>query len=179
MRRSGRAFGAAVGVMLLVTACSSGGNSTSASTRRSGTRTPSEPRVTGVQVNLTVTGDRTAVIQGSKGTCSIPPFGAPTYTFNGKDYPTLGKNGSVSIAGPLIINGGAGVPASAKVIVDDVGLLSPANGSGISLSKNELVVMVNAPISGGTGDSADNNLDAPSATVHAQLTGSIRCTTRN
>jgi hypothetical protein len=178
MRRSGGAIAGAgiVAAMMVIGACSSGGGGTS-DTRKPGTTTTTAPAITGVQVNLTITGDRTATIQGTKGSCSIPPFGSATYAFGGADYPSLGANGSLSVAGPLEVNGSTGVPASVKVVIGDVGLLSPANGSGITISNNERVVMINTPISGGTGQSEDINLTGPEASVHAQLVGTIRCTT--
>lgn len=162
--------------LLLVGACSSGGGSSTPSTRRSGTTTTTRPEVTGVQVNLTLTGDRTATIQGTKGSCTIPAFGAPSYEFTGKDYPTLGSKGSLTISGPVEVNGTVAVPASAKVLLADVGLTSPTDGSGISLTNNNMTVTVDTQVGGGTGQSEDINLDNPSNTVTAQLTGSIRCT---
>src|SRR5690242_20128421 len=112
MRPSGTliAGSGVVAALLLVSACSSGGSSTTATTRRPRTTTTTRPDVTGVQVNLTLTGDRTATIQGTKGTCTIPAFGAPSYEFTGKDYPTLGPKGSLTITGPVVVNGTVGVP---------------------------------------------------------------------
>jgi hypothetical protein len=180
MRGSGTlvAGGGVLAALLLVGACSSGGgSSTTASTRRAGTTTTTNADISGVQVNLTLTGDRTATIQGAKGTCTIPGDGAaPTYEFDGKDYPALGTHGSVVITGPLVVNGTAAIPPSAKVILDDVGLVSPTDGAGITLANSNRTVMVNVPVSGGVGQSADNNFDDPSNSVKAMLAGSIRCT---
>jgi hypothetical protein len=146
------------------------------------TTTTAAAKTMDATVTLTITGDRTATVQGTQGTCTIPEFGAPTYEFSGADYPTLGTRGSISIAGPVTVANGT-VPASAKVTLtgadpaNDVGFLSDPQGTGISLSGNQLVVMLDAPLTGGLGGAEDINLDPAANNLSARMTGSIRCRT--
>lgn len=170
-----------VAASVIVAGCGSDNGSAAPNTRATTTTTPG-PRITDVEVNLSLTGDRTATVQGTKGKCTIPRFGAPTYDFAGKDYPSLGPEGSISIAGPVTVaNGSGSVPANVKVTLttadpaNDVGFLSDVNGTGISLSRNDLVVMLDAPLTGGLGGAEDINLLDPENSLSARLTGSIRC----
>ncbi len=123
-----------------------------------------------------LSGDRTATIVGTKGTCNIPTFGAPTYVFTGADYPDLGPTGSIRISGPVVVANGGTVPATAKILMGDIGLLAPQDGTGITVSTNKRLVTVNADVTGGPGVTEDINLAPPDSTVVAHLTGTIRCT---
>ena len=123
-----------------------------------------------------LSGDRAAALVGTEGSCVIPAFGAPTYDFAGTDYPNLGPSGSLKIVGPVIVNGVVGVPASTQVTIGDVGLLSPLNGAGITLSKNKRVVTLDAELTGGPGGADDINLNSPDNSLHAHIAGTIRCT---
>lgn len=167
---------AVMGTAILATACSSNGGSSTPNTREN-PNPASKTRVMDADVDLTLTGDRSAVVQGSKGTCTIPPFAAPTYDVTGAEYPSLGAGGSISIAGAVTVANGS-VPANVKVTIDDVGFLSE-NGTGISLSRNNLVVTLDAPLTGGLGGAEDINLLDPENTLSARLTGTIRCTKRS
>jgi hypothetical protein len=183
--RSPRAAVAAclAGVVLLAGGCNSDDGSAAPDTRPT-TTTTSGPRVTGVAVDITITGDRTATVQGTKGKCTIPEFGAPTYEFSGADYPSLGAGGSISIAGPVSVANGT-VPANAKVTITgadpstDVGFLSTPEGTGITLTRNQLVVMLDAPLTGGLGGAEDISLNPAENDLSARMSGSIRCRTGN
>ena len=48
----------------------------------------------------------------------------------------------------------------------------------ITISDNQLTVMVNAPLQGGLAGAEDINVEAPENDLRAQLTGSIRCSVR-
>jgi hypothetical protein len=172
--RQGAALGC-VALLALATACSSGDGSASSDTRAT-TTTTAAPRVSRVAVDLTLTGDRTATVKGTKGTCAVSEeFGGSTYEFAGKDYPSLGPEGSISIRGPIKLQN-TGLPPSAKVVVTDAGFVTPDNTPGISISDNQLTVLVNVPLQGGIGGiSEDNNIDPLENDLRAQLTGSIRC----
>jgi hypothetical protein len=121
-------------------------------------------------------------VQGTKGKCTIPPFAAPTYEFSGADYPSLGARGSISIAGPVSVANGT-IPANAKVTITgtdpstDVGFLSPPGATGIDLSRNQRVVVVDVPLAGGLGGAEDINIANPENDLTARMTGSIRCGT--
>ena len=167
--------GCLIGALVVFAGCSSGGSSTPPKTRPR-TTTPTAAKVKGVQVNLMLTGSRTAVVTGTEGTCQIPAFGAPTYDFEGTDYPSLGADGSVSVIGPIIVANGGAVPPAVKIIMGDVGLLSPQNGAGITVSQNKRNVMLDADVSGGPGVTEDNSLLPPNTSLHAHITGTIRCT---
>jgi hypothetical protein len=167
--------GCLIGTLVVIAGCSSGGSSTTPKTRPR-TTTPTAAKVKGVQVNLMLTGSRTAVVTGSKGTCKIPPFGAPTYDFEGSDYPSLGPDGSLSVIGPIVVANGGTVPPTVKIIMGDVGLLTPQNGAGITVSQNKRNVTLDADVSGGPGVTEDNSLLPPDASLHAHISGTIRCT---
>ncbi len=160
--------------LVLVAACSSGGGGTTAKTRPP-TPVSTAARVKGVQVNLMMTGDRTAVIVGTAGTCTIPAFGAPTYMFQGTDYPTLTPGGSLNVSGPIVAENGGRVAPSLKVLMGDVGLLTPQDGTGITVSANKRLVTLDADLSGGVGVSADNSILDPANSLHAHISGTIRC----
>jgi hypothetical protein len=159
---------------VVVAACDSGGSSTTPQTRRN-TPTSTVQKVEGVSVNLMLTGDRTATIVGTRGSCTIPRFAPPTYVFNGSDYPTLGPSGSLRVVGPVVVNGTVGVPSAVKVNIDEVGFLS-ANGSGITLSPNHQMVKIDTDLTGGLGGAEDINLNSPDNSLHGHITGTIRCT---
>jgi hypothetical protein len=166
--------GCVVGVFVLAAGCSSNGGTTTPKTRPS-TPTSTTPRVRDVQANLMLTGDRTAVLAGTEGKCTIPAFGAPTYELDGSDYPGLGPDGSLRVTGPIVVANGS-VPPTAKVLIGDVGLLTPQDGAGVTVSSNKRVVTLDADLSGGPGVTEDINLQPPDSTVHAHLAGTIRCT---
>ena len=166
--------GCLIGAVVVVAGCSSGGSSTTAKTRPR-TTTPTEAQVKSVQVNLALTGDRAAVVAGTAGTCQIPPYGAPTYDFEGSDYPSLGPDGSLSVIGPVVVANGGTVPATVKIIMGDVGLLTPQTGAGITVSQNKRSVTLDADVSGGPGVTEDINLAPPDASLHAHISGTIRC----
>jgi hypothetical protein len=166
--------GCLIGALVVVAGCSSGGSSTTAKTRPR-TTTPTAAKVKSVQVNLALTGSRAAVVAGTAGTCKIPPYGAPTYDFEGSDYPSLGPDGSLSVIGPLVVANGGSVPPTVKIIMGDVGLLSPQNGAGITVSQNKRSVTLDADVSGGPGVTEDNSLLPPNTSLHAHISGTIRC----
>ena len=168
--------GCLIGALVVIAGCSSGSSSSTTPKTRPPTPSPTAAKVKGVLVNLMLTGDRTAVVTGTNGTCKIPPFGAPTYDFDGSDYPTLGPGGSLSIIGPIVVANGATVPATVKIIMGDVGLLSPQNGAGITVSQNKRNVTLDADVSGGPGVTEDNSLLPPDQSLHAHISGTIRCT---
>lgn len=179
MRLPGRrAFGSfAVGVcVILLAACSSDSGSATPSTLATTTST-TQPKPLGIDADLTVTGDRTAVIKGEKGDCMIPRFAAPTYDLTGANYPDLGPGGSVSVVGPITVANGGTVPASVRIIIGDVGFLTPPEGTGISLSNNKKVVTINADLTGGPGVTEDINILPPDSSLMVHVTGTIRCTT--
>lgn len=167
--------GCLIGALVAFAGCSSGSSATTPKTRPT-TPTPTAATVKGVQVNLLLSGDRTAVVTGTKGTCKIPPFGAPTYNFDGSDYPSLGPGGSLSVIGPIVVANGGTVPATVKIIMGDVGLLTPQIGAGITVSSNKRVVTLDADVSGGPGVTSDINLNSPDNSLHAHIAGTIRCT---
>ena len=167
--------GCLIGALVVIAGCSSGGSSTTPKTRPP-TPTPTAATVKGVQVNLLLSGDRTAVVTGTKGTCKIPPFGAPTYDFAGSDYPSLGPGGSLSVIGPLVVANSGSVPPAVKIIMGDVGLLTPQIGAGITVSPNKRNVTLDADVSGGPGVTSDNSILDPNASLHAHISGTIRCT---
>jgi hypothetical protein len=67
------------------------------------------------------------------------------------------------------------VPPTVKIIMGDVGLLSPQNGAGITVSQNKRSVTLDADVSGGPGVTEDNSLAEPDTSLHAHLSGTIRC----
>jgi hypothetical protein len=170
------AIGSVLAVGVVLAGCDSGSGSATPDTRRT-TTTTTRPKVTGVEVDLLVSGDRIAAVKGTKGTCNIPRFGAPNYDFAGADYPDLGPSGSLMVVGPVIVGETVGVPASAGVTIGDVGLVTPSSGAGITLSKNMRVVTIDAELTGGPGGAEDINLNSPDNSLHGRLTGTIRCTT--
>ena len=98
MRRSGGAIAGAgvIAAMMVMGALLVGRRGDQRHTRQPGTRPRRRRRRSrACRSNLTITGDRTATIQGTKGSCAIPPFGSATYAFSGADYPSLGANGSL------------------------------------------------------------------------------------
>ncbi len=168
--------GSVVVVGVFLAGCSSDGGSSTPDTTRP-TPTSTIPEVTGVSVDLLVSGDRVAAVKGSRGTCTIPPFGAPSYDFDGSDYPDLGPEGELSVVGPVIVNGVVGVPASVQATIGEVGLVSSRTGAGIRLSQNMRVVTIDAELSGGLGGAEDINPNPPDNSLHGRITGTIRCTT--
>jgi hypothetical protein len=166
--------GGIVSVAVALTSCSSGSGSTTPKTRPS-TTTSTAPKAETVNVNLLLSGDRTATIVGTAGSCDIPKFGVPTYVFSGADYPSLGPTGSIRITAPIVVANGTTLPATAKILMGDVGLLAPQDGTGITVSKNNRVVTVNTDVTGGPGVTEDINLAPPDSTVVAHLAGTIRC----
>jgi hypothetical protein len=75
------------------------------------------------------------------------------------------------------------IPANAKVTITgtdpstDVGFLSPPGATGIDLSRNQRVVVVDVPLAGGLGGAEDINIANPENDLTARMTGSIRCGT--
>jgi hypothetical protein len=171
---------AAIGPMLAVGAvmagCSGGDGSATPETRPA-TTTTTEPKVTRVEVDLLVSGDRVAAVKGTKGTCNIPRFGAPSYEFTGVSYPDLGTDGSLKVFGPVVVGETVGLPATAQVTIGDVGLVSPSSGTGITVSENMRVVTIDAALRGGPGGAEDINLASPDNSLSGRITGTIRCTT--
>jgi hypothetical protein len=168
--------GGIVAVSVGLVACKSDDGSTPPKTVPKTTTTSGAPKVKGVQVNLMLSGDRTAAIVGTKGSCEIPAFGAPVYEFKGSDYPDLGPAGSVRISGPVEVANGGTVPATARILIGDIGLLAPLDGAGITVSSSGRLVSVDTSLAGGPGITPDNGTAPPDSTVQARLTGTIRCT---
>ena len=164
-----------VGAVVALAGCTSDGGSTTTKTRPS-TPTATAAKVDGVQVNLMLSGDRTAAVVGTEGSCKIPAFGAPTYDFMGTDYPDLGPDGSVHVSGAINFANGGTLAATAKILIGEIGLLAPQDGTGITVSRNKRVVTLDVDVTGGPGVTEDINLAPPDSTVHAHLAGTIRCT---
>jgi hypothetical protein len=164
-----------LGSALVLGACSSDDGSTTPNTRPT-TTTTRGPEVSGVVVDLTLTGARNAVVQGTKGTCTIPQFGAASYEFSGSDYPSLGPGGRIVVKGPVTVANGGRIPANALATVTDVGFVSDREGTGITLGRDDMLVTLDAPMRGGLGGAEDINLDNPANNLMARLTGTIRCT---
>lgn len=163
-----------LGAGSLLAGCNSDDGSGTPNTRPT-TTTISQPKVRGLVAKLMITGDRNAVIQGNEGTCTIPRFGAPKYELSGDDYPTLGPDGFMEVEGPISV-GGDTVPASAKVVITDVGFITPRDGSGITFRRDNLLVTLDAPLAGGLYGGEDTGTDPPTNDLQARVTGTIRCT---
>lgn len=164
-----------VGAVVALVGCTSDGGSTTTETRPP-TPTATAAKVDGVQVNLMLSGARIGAIVGTQGSCKIPAFGPPTYDVMGSDYPGLGPEGSVHVSGPIVVANGGTLPATAKILIGDIGLLAPPEGTGITVSRNKRLVTLDADVTGGPGVTEDINLAPPDSTVHAHITGTIRCT---
>ena len=175
MRRSLMVAAGVAGAALLLGACGSDDGSATPDTRAT-TTTTRATKVSGIVANLTLSGARSAVVQGNKGTCTIPEFGAATYQLSGADYPSLGAGGKVVVKGPVTVANGGRIPPNALVNVNEVGFLSDRDGTGITLSRDDMLVTLDVPMRGGVGGAEDINLDNPANNLMAQLTGTIRCT---
>jgi hypothetical protein len=164
-----------LGSALLLVACSSDDGGSTASTQPP-TTTTKPPRVNGVVADLTLTGARNAVVQGNKGTCTIPRFGAASYDLSGADYPALGTGGKIAVKGPVTVANGGRIPPNALVTINEVGFSSDRAGTGIVLSQNDMLVTLDVPMRGGLGGAEGINTEDPANNLMARLTGTIRCT---
>ena len=168
----------AAGVVMLgiaMTGCSSGsssGGSGSGSGSTAGTATKAASPATGaMSVNLVVSGDRTATIRGTKGSCEIPTdkrLGG-AYDLSAADYPALGADGFLSVSGPQPI-GGSLTPNLLKASIDGAGFLD-TDGSGLTVSKDRKQVTIEADLDGGTAMTPDT----PGTPVHVHISGTITC----
>ena len=114
---------------------------------------------------ITISGDRSGSIVGT-GTCSLGS-GPPSYAF---DRATDSVGISAASSGP----GGSQFPASVKVVFGDAGFLS--DGGGITVSKDQRKVTVNADASGSVKMSPDQFASAPPQALHVHIGGTVTCT---
>jgi hypothetical protein len=165
----------ALGVGL--SACDSGGGNKAG--KKAAVATPpttAPPTLTGMNVNLVVTGDQPATIQGSKGTCRFPATGLPnTYQVVAADYPQLGSLGSIGVWGPTAIGAAPPIPPTVKMYRNTLGFMSAVANGGITVSADGRRVDVDTDLYGASGGSVDGSLVDPTWTLHGHITGSIRC----
>ncbi len=117
-----------------------------------------------VTVDLVITGDRPAVVKGTKGRCVL--IHSPSYEFSGADYPDLGTGGDVSIVGPM----NPGGPPSLKALIGDGGFLD-TDGGGIHISPDQKTVTVDQDLNG----SLPGTMEHPGAPLHDHVRGTITC----
>jgi hypothetical protein len=160
---------------MALAACDSGGDSSSTTTSAPATTTTTRPKLQDATASLTVTGDRNAVLQGTDATCNLPRFGAAKYDLRGADFPALGPQGFVEVEGPLTV-GANTVPGSVKVVINDVGFISPPDGSGLTFSRDDELVTLDAALSGGPHGGSGSDPEPLTNDLNARITGTIRCT---
>jgi hypothetical protein len=112
----------------------------------------------GVTADLTISGDRTASLKGTKGTCSgrVPL----TVTLSGADYADLGPSGAFSATGP----GASAATARFKVLVANVGFLSGMD-AGITASADGKTLTFNSDAAGGRSGTPE----------HIHIAGTVTC----
>ncbi len=128
MRHFSRTFLGAAVIALIAAACSSTSSPTSSQTPGGST---SRASGSGVTVNLVVTGNHPATIQGTKGTCNR---GATSgmYFFEAKDYPSLGTNGVFQVS---YNPGASGTETKAiKAVIDGKGALEFSTQPGVTIT---------------------------------------------
>jgi hypothetical protein len=133
-----------------------------------------------MQVDLVVTGKPSTlsvVLKGTKGTCRFPSNGLPaSYVLNRFEYPQLGFGGSVKVYGRTVAKGKPGyLPSNVTAYIQGMGLVSPYTSSGILIAPDQQSIKIDASLSGGLGGSFAGNLDDPTNTLTARITGTIRC----
>lgn len=171
-----------VGVVALtfsvaLAACGSGGSGKAKTPTVTTPPTTVAPRTTRLNVNLVITGDQPATIQGAKGTCSLPATGQRnTYAVVAVDYPQLGNLGSVRIWGPTALPNQSPIPPTVKVYINSLGFISAFANRGITVSADGQSVDVDTDLYGAPAGSFADSLLGPTWTLHGHITGSIRCT---
>jgi hypothetical protein len=170
----GAALACVLGAAALA-ACDSGGGSASTTSSAPPTTTTTRPKLQDATADLTITGDRSAVLTGAAATCNLPRAGAPKYELKGADFPALGPEGFVEVEGPITV-GANTVPGSVQIVIDDVGFISPPDGSGLVFSRSNELVTLDALLSGGPHGGSGSEVDPLANDLHARITGTIRCT---
>ncbi len=160
---------------IVMAGCSSGSSSKSADSGSGPTvgtaAKAASPASGAISVDLVVTGDRTATVKGTKGTCEIPTGSTlgSRYDLSAADYPALGADGFLSVTGPEPI-GGRAAPANLKALIGGAGFLD-TDGSGLTVAANRKRVTVDADLGGGTAMTPDN----PGTPVRVHISGTITC----
>jgi hypothetical protein len=147
----------------LLTGCSSststspGGTSGSSPTSRTSAGS-------GITVDVTITGDHTATLEGTKGQCSTSTANTLSIVLSGSDYPDLGPNGAFSLMGEQTFSNGNVVPPNFKLIIGNAGFLSGLD-SGMVVSSDNKTVTLDSDVVGRTAG----------AVMHIHIMGMIIC----
>jgi hypothetical protein len=174
--RRARVGTAAVGLVVALTAltaCDSGGGSTTASTIVPATpATTAPPTVQTLSGNLRITGDSSVALPDATGECRLHPKGLP------KEFvvrsSALGINGFVAVFGPMEVPGRGPIPANVKVYAGGKGYVSPTSGTGVTVAPDQQSATVDVDVTGVTGGSRNGAL-ITTGLLKAHITGRLRC----
>jgi hypothetical protein len=163
-----------------LSACSSSGDGKAKKPTVTTPPPTAAPSLTGMNVDLVITGASPATVQGSKGACAFSSTGlANNYVVSGADYPQLGALGSIRFWGPTVIPNSSPVPPTIKLYINTIGFISSSAASsrgGLTVSADGRRIDVDTDLYGAPGGSFAGSLVDPTWTLLNHIKGSITCT---
>jgi hypothetical protein len=145
----------------LLTGCSSGTPTSPGGTSGS-SPTARNSAGSGITVDVAISGDHTATLEGTKGQCNTA--NTLSIVLSVSDYPDLGPNGAFSIMGEQTFSNENVVPPNFKLIIGNAGFLSGLD-SGVVVSSDNKTVTLDSDVVGRTAG----------AVMHIHIMGMIIC----